>query len=186
MKRTRKVQLVHQVPEHLRVLSDLALRLAQEAVQKGNHPFSAVVFPTDRPTDIVCTAVNQVNQESDLTAHAEIVAIRDAGKILKLNTGQGETLKGYSMLVLADPCPMCMGALLWAQMDALYFLFHRDSVAPLERPNLSKLYSRFSCKNDMYDEVACTQRFPLYQMVPFEKLSLDVYKQWSIKPKSNL
>ena len=81
----------------------------------------------------------KVNQQHDLTAHAEIVAIRDAGQKLGLRPGQ--TLAGYSMLVVADPCPMCMGAVLWSKLDRLDFLFHRDDVEEFETPNLSRLYA---------------------------------------------
>eukprot|EP00965_Chrysotila_dentata_P247693 6207900-Pleurochrysis_carterae.AAC.1 len=157
----------------LSALAERALQLASEAVAKGNHPFSAILFATDSPTDRsrwLVECVNEVNQNSDLTAHAEIVAIRKAGEQLSLSPGQ--TLKGYSMIMVADPCPMCMGALLWAQIDAAYFLFHRDAVESYEVANLSSMYGPvFRSKLEMYEQLR-TASSNWRRSVPLEALQM--------------
>ena len=93
----------------------------------------------------------------------------------------GQTLEGYSMLVVADPCPMCMGALLWAKLDKIDFLFHRDDVKPYETPNLGRLYApRFRNKQELYDQVHCCDKMPLGFFKSYQEAALDVYRKWSI------
>eukprot|EP00937_MAST-01D_sp_MAST-1D-sp2_P006615 g6615.t1 len=148
------------------------------SVAAGNHPFAAILYNT-RTGESLVECVNEVNQRSDLTAHAEIVAIREAGARLRLRPGQ--TLQGYSMLVVADPCPMCMGAVLWSQLDALDFLFHRDDVEQYETPNLGKLYApRFRNKGELYAQVHCCRAMPLGYYPEMRERALAVYRQWSI------
>ena len=184
-RRRRRVLACSGLAAELRPLAERALELAAEAVDQGNHPFAAILFKTASPEDRagwIVECVNQVNQESDLTAHAEIVAIRRAGQTLNLRPGQ--TLRGYSMMVVADPCPMCMGAVLWAQVDALYFLFHRDAVALAETRKLGPLYlPRFSNKNEMYQEVMHAAHLDLHHCVEFQEPALTIYRRWSLVPK---
>ena len=184
-RRRRRVLVCNRLAQVLRPLAERALELAAEAVDQGNHPFAAILFKTACPEDRsqwLVECVNQVNQESDLTAHAEVVAIRRAGQMLNLKPGQ--TLRGYSMMVVADPCPMCMGALLWAQVDALHFLFHRDAVAAAETRKLGPLYlPRFSNKNEMYREVMHAAHLDLHHCLEFELPALTVYRRWNIVPK---
>ena len=163
-----------------RARCERVLELAEEAVRSGNHPFSAILYRTSSG-EVVVECVNMVNQQGDLTAHAEIVAIREAGRLLGLTPAAGQTLEGYSMLVLADPCPMCMGAMLWAKLDSVDFMFHRDDVEQYETPNLAKLYSpRFRNKGEMYAQVDCCTGMPIGFYEEMQDRALQVYRRWSI------
>ena len=90
-----------------------AIRLSEENVRNGGGPFGAVIA---RDGEIVATGVNRVTSENDPTSHAEINAIRAAGRIL----GTFD-LSGCEIYSSCEPCPMCLGAIYWAHLDRLYF-----------------------------------------------------------------
>lgn len=101
---------------------DEAIRLAQENVYSGNGgPFGAVVV---RNGEIIARGVNMVTALNDPTAHAEVVAIREATKKL----GWFE-LTGCELYSSCEPCPMCLGAIYWARPSELYFAAGRDDAA---------------------------------------------------------
>ncbi|WP_287191162.1 nucleoside deaminase, partial [Paraburkholderia sp.] len=77
--------------------------LAMKNVEEGGRPFAAVIV---RGEELIAESPNQVAQTSDPTAHAEILAIREACK--KLGT---EHLIDCDIYVLATTCPMCLGSL---------------------------------------------------------------------------
>lgn len=91
----------------------MAVDLAAGNVQKGGGPFGAVVVKDGR---IIARGVNTVTADGDATAHAEINAIRAACKKLK-----SFELRGCTLYVSAQPCPMCMGAIYWARPEAVYY-----------------------------------------------------------------
>lgn len=74
--------------------------------------------------EIVAEGINRVTAELDPTAHAEISAVREACRKLGRFSLQGCTL--YSS---CEPCPMCLGAIYWARLDALYFAASREDAA---------------------------------------------------------
>jgi guanine deaminase len=91
-----------------------AIRLAIENVRSGNGgPFGAVIVKNGK---IISKGVNNVTSSSDPTAHAEVVAIREACK--SLNSFQ---LDGCDIYASCEPCPMCLGAIYWARPENLYF-----------------------------------------------------------------
>lgn len=92
---------------------DLAITLATESVNTGGGPFGAVIV---RDETIVGRGGNRVTVWNDPTAHAEIVAIRDAAKRLA-----DFTLKGCVLYCSCEPCPMCLAAAYWARIDAVYY-----------------------------------------------------------------
>ena len=99
-----------------------ALKLASEnARSRTGGPFGAVIAAGD---EIVAEGVNRVTSELDPTAHAEVCAIREACRKLGRFSLQGCTL--YSS---CEPCPMCLSAIYWARLDALYFAAGRDDAA---------------------------------------------------------
>ncbi len=92
----------------------MAIELATENVRSGaGGPFGAVIV-CDRK--VVATGVNCVTATNDPTAHAEVSAIRAACK--QLNSFE---LRGCVIYSSCEPCPMCLTAVLWARLDALYF-----------------------------------------------------------------
>ncbi len=90
-----------------------ALALAQEAADAGEVPVGAVVMDGAQR---VGEGRNRTRSGSDPTAHAEIVAIRDAARRL----GR-DRLGGCSLWVTLEPCAMCAGAISLARVEALYY-----------------------------------------------------------------
>ncbi|HUI80076.1 MAG TPA: nucleoside deaminase [Bryobacteraceae bacterium] len=89
------------------------IELAVENVHHGGGPFGALVV---KDGAVIATGTNQVTLTHDPTAHAEIVAIREACRVL------GDfRLTGCEVYTSCEPCPMCLGALFWARTDRVYF-----------------------------------------------------------------
>lgn len=99
-----------------------ALRLATGNVRlDGGGPFGAVIV---RNGKVIGEGVNRVTASHDPTAHAEIVAIRDACHTLKRFD-----LRGAVIYSSCEPCPMCLAAIYWARLDALYYAATRHDAA---------------------------------------------------------
>ncbi len=90
-----------------------AIRLATEQVQKGGGPFGAVIVKDGK---IIAKGANKVTLAHDPTAHAEVVAIREACE--KLGT---HNLEGCDIYCSCEPCPMCLGAIYWARIGKVFF-----------------------------------------------------------------
>jgi tRNA(Arg) A34 adenosine deaminase TadA len=90
-----------------------AIELARRSIADGGGPFGAVVV---RAGEIVGSGNNRVTLDVDPTAHAEIVAIRDACR--RLCTFD---LRGCAVFASCEPCPMCLGALHWARVERVWF-----------------------------------------------------------------
>lgn len=99
----------HKDREHLKT----AIELAVENVEAGGGPFGALIVCDG---EIIAKAANRVTIDNDPTAHAEVLAIRQASK--KLGTFKLENCTIYSS---TEPCPMCLGAIYWAGLDRLVF-----------------------------------------------------------------
>lgn len=116
-----------------------AIELAREgAKNNAGGPFGCVIV---KEGSVVGEGCNQVTSTNDPTAHAEIVAIRDA--CAKLGSFQ---LTGCVIYTSCEPCPMCLGAIYWARPSAIYFAGTREDAAAagfdddlfydeLDRPN---------------------------------------------------
>lgn len=89
--------------------------------QNEGGPFGCVIVKGNK---IVGRGNNKVTSLNDPTAHAEIVAIRDACK--NLNTFQLEDCEVYTS---CEPCPMCLGAIYWARPKVIYFANNREDAA---------------------------------------------------------
>ena len=100
-----------------------AVALARQGVADGSGgPFGAVVVRDGRMLGRGC---NQVTSTHDPTAHAEMVAIRDACRTL----GHFQ-LAGCSLYTSCEPCPMCLGAIYWARLDRVFYAAtHRQAAA---------------------------------------------------------
>jgi guanine deaminase len=88
------------------------LRQRAQANKKG-HPFSAMIV--ERSTSRSIVAVNKVITAKDPTAHAEMEAIRKAGK-------KGFNFEDCVMICSGEPCPMCATAIAWAGMKEIYYM----------------------------------------------------------------
>lgn len=96
-------------------------QLAREGMTTNQGgPFGSLVV---RDGEIVGRGCNQVTSTNDPTAHAEVVAIRDACR--NLGTFQ---LEGCTLYASCEPCPMCLGAIYWARPSRIvYGAFHSDA-----------------------------------------------------------
>ena len=91
-----------------------AIQLATENVTRGRGgPFGAVIVKDGK---VIATGSNQVTASNDPTAHAEVVAIRNA--CTALATFQ---LDGCEIYTSCEPCPMCLAALYWARCSTIFY-----------------------------------------------------------------
>ena len=98
-------------------LLERAIALGVANVARGGGPFGAVVAAGER---IVAEGANRVTASCDPTAHAEIVAIREAGRALGRFS-----LEGLTLYASCEPCPMCLAACYWARLDRVVFAADR-------------------------------------------------------------
>lgn len=98
-----------------------AVELAVENARAGGGPFGALVVKDGK---VIATGVNRVTSSNDPTAHAEIIAMREACQAL--GTFQ---LTGCVIYSSCEPCPMCLGAMFWARPDGYYFAATRNDAA---------------------------------------------------------
>jgi tRNA(adenine34) deaminase len=93
---------------------DRAIALAQQAGAAGEIPVGAVIV--NNRDEEIATGVNRKERDQDPTAHAEIVAIRAAARVL----GDWH-LTGCTLFVTLEPCPMCAGAILQSRISTLVY-----------------------------------------------------------------
>jgi tRNA(adenine34) deaminase len=91
-----------------------ALNLAQEAGNQGEVPVGAVVV--DAQNQLIASANNRKERDRDPTAHAEVLALRNAGR--RLNRWH---LQGCRLYVTLEPCPMCAGAIVQSRLSQLIY-----------------------------------------------------------------
>ena len=128
-----------------------AIRLSEENVKNGGGPFGAVVV---KDGEIVGRGVNRVTSNNDPTAHAEVMAIRDAAT--NLNTFD---LQNCDIYTSCEPCPMCLGAIYWARLGHIYYGNNQNDAAAigfddrfiyeeLERPHAMRHISHLPLLHD--------------------------------------
>lgn len=98
-----------------------AIALSEESIRNGGGPFGAVIAKNGT---VVAESSNRVTIDHDPTAHAEVNAIRQACR--KLGT---HDLSGCVIFCSCEPCPMCLGAIYWARLDAIYYANNRRDAA---------------------------------------------------------
>lgn len=98
-----------------------AVTLAVENTKTGGGPFAAIICHDDK---IIASSGNAVTLNLDPTAHAEVLAIRSACQAL-----QDFQLSECVLYSSCEPCPMCLGAIYWARLKAVYFACNRADAA---------------------------------------------------------
>ncbi|HET6995498.1 MAG TPA: nucleoside deaminase [Chitinophagaceae bacterium] len=102
-----------------------AIFLSRQGMESGQGgPFGCVIV---KDNEIVGEGTNRVTSSNDPTAHAEVVAIREACR--KLNTYQ---LDGCDVYTSCEPCPMCLGAIYWARPRKVIYANTREEAAEIE------------------------------------------------------
>ncbi len=141
-----------------------AIALSRKAVETNQGgPFGCVIVKDDV---IIGRGNNMVTSTNDPTAHAEIVAIRDA-----CNNTNHFQLEGCEIYTSCEPCPMCLGAIYWARPAVIYFANNRQDAA------------EYGFDDSMiYEEIAAdisTRKIPI-QCMNREK-ALEVFQLWKNK-----
>jgi guanine deaminase len=143
---------------------EMAVKLSAEGMNKGvGGPFGCVIV---KDGEIVGRGSNSVSSTNDPTAHAEVVAIRDACK--NLDTFQ---LTGCEVYTSCEPCPMCLGAIYWARPDIVYYANTQKDAAEIGFDD-----------QFIYEEI---EKNPEDRKIKFQQLKLkeakSVFIQWKDK-----
>ena len=101
--------------DNMNIIMNKAIESAVNGIRnKEGGPFGAVI--TDKEGNIIACDNNKVILNNDPTAHAEVIAIRNACQ--KLNTYD---LSNCIMYTTCEPCPMCLGAIIWSNIKTVYY-----------------------------------------------------------------
>ena len=141
-----------------------AIDLAKEGINSNSGgPFGAVVVKNN---EIIAEGFNKVTSTNDPTAHAEIVAIKEACK--KLGSFQLEDCIIYTS---CEPCPMCLGAIYWARPKKVFYACNREDAAMIDFDD-----------QFIYDEI---ERPIENRQITFENImrnnAIKVFKNWQDK-----
>ena len=141
-----------------------AIELSKMALQTGKGgPFGCVIVKDGK---IVGEGHNQVTSTNDPTAHAEVVAIRNACK--NLNSFQ---LEGCEVYTSCEPCPMCLGAIYWSRPSKVYFANTREDAKQIGFDD-----------SFIYDEIPLSisqRKIPMLSMN--RNQALLVFEEWKNK-----
>jgi guanine deaminase len=141
-----------------------AINLALANVRSGGGPFGAVIV---KDGGIIAEGTNRVTATNDPTAHAEIVAIREACRALG-----NFRLTGCDLYTTCEPCPMCLGAIYWARPDRV---FYAGVAADAADAGFDDAF--------IYEELQCppaTRHIPMTQIMRDE--ALPVFSAWKQFP----
>ncbi len=140
-----------------------AIDLSIESVKNGGGPFGAVIVKDGK---IISANSNSVTSSNDPTAHAEVNTIRDACK--KLQTFD---LEGCEIYTSCEPCPMCLGAIYWANISKIYFA---NTKTDAKNINFDDSF--------IYDEIEkpySERKIPTIQIM--REQALQAFKDWEQK-----
>ena len=140
-----------------------AIELSINSVHNGGGPFGSVIVKENK---IIAEGSNKVTLSKDPTAHAEIVAIREACQKLKVFN-----LHGCDLYSSCEPCPMCLSAIYWSRIENIFYANTRDDAKKINFDD-SLIYSEFSKKIE-------DRKIPIKQMLRDE--ALQAFKIWSKK-----
>ena len=140
-----------------------AIKLSENSANSSGGPFGSVIVKDEK---IISEGSNRVTLTNDPTAHAEIVAIRQACK--KLNTFN---LSGCDIYTSCEPCPMCLSAIYWSHIDNIYYANTREDAKKINFDD-SMIYSEFSKKIE-------DRKIPIKQLLRDE--ALKAFEIWDKK-----
>ena len=140
-----------------------AIELSIESAKTKGGPFGCVIV---KDNEIIAEGFNQVTSNNDPTAHAEIVAIRNACK-----NENNFFLKGCDLYSTCEPCPMCLSAIYWAHIENIYYANTRLDAKNIDFDD-SFIYSEIN-KN------INSRKIKMYQMHRDE--ALKAFKIWEKK-----
>ena len=142
-----------------------AINLSRSGIQNNEGgPFGCVIVKDDK---IVGRGNNRVTSSNDPTAHAEVVAIRDACE----NLGSFQ-LEGCEIFTSCEPCPMCLGAIYWARPKIVYYANSRKDAADIGFDD-SMIYDEMTPHLDK-------RKIPIVSLGREE--AIKIFKEWEEKP----
>ena len=141
-----------------------AIELARSGMEKNaGGPFGCVIVKNGK---IIGEGFNSVTSTNDPTAHAEIVAIRNACR--ELNSFQ---LTDCEIYTSCEPCPMCLGAIYWARTSTVYFACTREDAATIGFED-QFIYDQITVPHE-------SRTIPFHQLMRTE--SIKVFNGWLTK-----
>ncbi len=141
-----------------------AIAISQEKMLAGEGgPFGAII---EKDGKIIARGWNKVTSSHDPTAHAEVVAIREACK--ELNSF---SLEGCTIYTSCEPCPMCLASIYWARLDNIYYANTRQDAAKINFDD-EFLYQEISMPIEK-------RKIPMKQLLRNE--AWKVFEQWDKK-----
>lgn len=140
---------------------DEAIELAFTSVEEGGRPFGALVV---KDGEIISRGTNRMMAENDPTAHAELLALREAGAALATTR-----LDGCTIYASGQPCPMCLAAIRLSGISRLVHGFTNEDGEPYGLSTAS-LYEEFRGPLDQIN-------VPLKRLKPCAEQQ-DLYKSW--------
>ena len=135
-----------------------AIELSINSANNDGGPFGCVIT---KKNEIIAEGSNKVTLSNDPTAHAEVVAIRDACK--KLNTFN---LSGCDLYTSCEPCPMCLSAIYWSHVDNIFYANTRNDAKEINFDD-SLIYSEIS-KEIKDRKISTTQMMRVKALKAFE------------------
>jgi len=141
-----------------------AIRLSFEGMRRdAGGPFGAVVVKQE---EIIGRGFNRVLELNDPTAHAEVLAIREACR--RLGSFQLSDCTLYSS---CEPCPMCLGAIYWARPERIFYACRRDDAWLIEFDD-AHIYQELNLKPDR-------RQIPAQEILRLE--ALPAFEEWRNK-----
>ena len=140
-----------------------AIELSIQSAKSKGGPFGCVIVKDNK---IIAEGFNQVTENNDPTAHAEIVAIRKA-----CENQNNFFLKGCDLYSTCEPCPMCLSAIYWSHVDKIFYANSRKDAQEIDFDD-SLIYSEINKdKND--------RKIKMTQM--HRDKALEAFKIWKEK-----
>jgi guanine deaminase len=142
-----------------------AIELARQGMESNDGgPFGCVIV---KDGEVIGEGNNRVTSSNDPTAHAEIIAIRQACS--RLGNFQ---LDGCTIYTSCEPCPMCLGAIYWARPERVYFACTREDAAKIGFDD-DFIYNEL-------DRPVNERQMPLVGLM--REQALEVFRSWATKP----
>ncbi|MCA1063826.1 nucleoside deaminase [Rossellomorea sp. AcN35-11] len=156
--------------ERDRYFLEMAPQEAEKALEENTYPVGAVIV--DENDQVIATGRNRVHTQHDATAHAEIDAIRKAGKsifLAKVNR------KKFTMYTSLEPCPMCTGGILFAKIQRVVWLLNDDmgfgGYKKIQGTNVfDKKFHEVEAVEEPYDDL--------------KEKQMELMKRWSSNPNN--
>lgn len=141
----------------------MATKLSYDNIDKGGGPFGAVIVKGD---EVISTGANSVTLLNDPTAHAEVLAIRNACAQLK-----DFRLTDCIVYSSCEPCPMCLSALYWAGVKKIFFANTKEDAAAID----------FS-DNFIYEELARKREYRHLPAIHVDGTgAIKTFEKWAAK-----